>query len=88
MATRSYFRVEEASGTARDELYDLESDPFELDDVAPAHAGVVSALSAALDERLAGQRAHALRIRLKGELETAPADPQLRQQLRALGYVD
>jgi arylsulfatase len=83
-----YFRVEEASGETRDELYDLESDPFELDDVAGAHAHVVAELSAALDERLAGQRAHALRIRPEGELETAPADPQLQQQLRALGYVD
>ncbi len=63
-------------------LHDLERDPGTTHDIAPAHPDVARELEAAID-------AHRDR---EARLALAPApaaiDPQLRERLRALGYLD
>ncbi len=68
----------------RSELYDLERDPKQLDDLLAdpagpdeAHAAVVAELSAAVDAALAGEE----------ESERVVLDPASKSQLHALGYV-
>ncbi len=58
-------------------LFDLNKDPFELVDVAPEHARVVTTLRAELDELLRVQRR---------EVQTEEASDAVKSDLRALGY--
>ena len=63
--------------TGATSLYDLESDPFELDDAAERELQVVQRLSRDLDVMLARQ---------VGELRTEEASVDAQSELRALGY--
>jgi arylsulfatase len=75
-------------GGVRHLLFDLEADPFELTDVSARHPEVVAQLAAGLASELERQRRRGVQLR-KGEAPTTgAADPQLREQLKALGYVD
>jgi arylsulfatase A-like enzyme len=81
-----YFRTDFGAGARRHELYDLEADPFELEDVASRHPDVVARFDRELDAELAQRRA---RGRELGEAADAGrVDPELARQLHQLGYVD
>jgi arylsulfatase len=81
------FRVERGSA-ARHELFDLRADPIEHTDVAARHPDVTNRLAAALAGARETQQRRAFELR-GGETPPATApDPALREQLRALGYVD
>jgi len=68
------------------ELYDLETDPEELVNVAPAHPEVVAELMAKLTGQI--RRDAELRGRLRaGESAEVAPDPELMRELRRLGYV-
>ena len=71
-----------SEGRRERQLHDLEVDPGTTRDIAPAHPDVARELEAAID-------AHRER---EARLALAPApaaiDPQLRERLRALGYLD
>ena len=58
-------------------LYDLEQDPFELEDVAGDHPRVVGQLTDELEEMLRVQRR---------EVRTLEASEEVESELRALGY--
>jgi hypothetical protein len=79
---------------ARFELYDLESDPGERNDLYATRGHEVSALVAKLDgyEEDCRQERERLAQQLAGGKETTgPArvmDPAQREKLRALGYLD
>jgi arylsulfatase A-like enzyme len=64
------------------QLYDLERDPGEHDDLAPRLPERVAAMRAVLAERVARAAAGS------GVASTAAFDPVTRDRLRALGYVD
>ncbi len=83
-----YFRIEHGDGSVRDALYDLESDPFELEDVAVQNPERTAALrrAAEMEIRTLRERGEALR---GGRVpETRPIDPELLDQLEALGYAE
>jgi arylsulfatase A-like enzyme/Flp pilus assembly protein TadD len=63
----------------RPELYDLQSDPGELTNVAAAHAARVDAMRGALSRTLERERA--------ARLTAAPVSADLIEKLGALGYV-
>jgi len=81
-----YFRREALDGVARDSLYDLEADPFELEDVSTSHPDRVSGLRGALERRVRGQLDRGEELRGGRPPETRSLDPELRRQLEALGY--
>jgi len=60
----------------REELYDLQHDPGERSNIAPAHAAAADALRGALDRLLAGSPLHA----------PEAVSPEVRERLRAAGY--
>ncbi len=71
-----------SQGTAP-KLFDLETDPGELEDLASARPGIVERMLALLADRgLAGDVEPAV------EIDDARIDEDLRRRLRALGYVD
>lgn len=81
-----YFRIEEAGGSVREALYDLETDPHELTDVAAAHPEQAASLRELLVGRLREQLARGESLRSGRPAETRPIDPETQQQLEALGY--
>lgn len=83
-----YVRVLDGERLQAEELYDRTTDPFELADRSGTEPDTVAELREALDAALARQRRRGERLRA-GESPVAPvADPALRAQLCALGYVD
>jgi arylsulfatase A-like enzyme len=83
-----YFRVEHKDGTWTEELYDLSRDPHELRDVAQLQAEVLQDLRAALQSRLAEQRARGAELRRGQGSEPRELDPAVLEELKALGYVE
>jgi arylsulfatase len=81
-----YFRIEEPGGSVRDGLYDLEQDPFELEDVAPQHPERVEGFRQLVEERVREQLARGQVLRGGRPIETRALDPALAEQLEALGY--
>jgi arylsulfatase len=81
-----YFRIEESDGRVRDELYDLRADPHELVDVAARHPERADALRALVEARVRELGERGLALRGGRAPETRPLDPQIREQLEALGY--
>ena len=81
-----YFRIEELDGRVHDALYDLETDPFELADVAARHPDRVLALRRLAEAELAAQNARGEALRSGRPPETRPLDPEIAKQLQALGY--
>lgn len=65
------------------ELYDLASDPNELENLAASRQDIVTHFNARIDERLAGHRGDAV-----PELEPGIVDPEHLERLRALGYIE
>jgi hypothetical protein len=63
-------------------LYDLERDPGETEDARARHPEAAAALERSILERRGAERALSLRRR------DAPIDPQTRERLEALGYLD
>jgi arylsulfatase A-like enzyme len=82
-----YFRVHESDGGVRELLFDRAADPHELDEVGASHPKQVAELRAQLERQLAERRARGLALRGGHEPRTEPADPHLREQLCALGYL-
>ncbi len=81
-----YFRIVHRDGQVTEELYDLEADPFELEDVAREHPDVTRRLAEHFDAELATLAARGRELR--GEAaDTRDEDPQILEQLKALGYV-
>lgn len=72
-------------GSKRVMLFDLVSDPGELQDVAAAHPEVVGELQRRLEARTAEARELGERFEASGPLELTPEEIE---RLRALGYVD
>ncbi len=66
-------------------LFDLESDPFELRNVASDHKDVVTALVRRLDSEIARQR-QSEKLHHAGMAAGAAIDPKILEELRALGY--
>lgn len=64
------------------QLYHLERDPDEQEDVALSHPGVVEALVEAIQERIRRERELGVRD------AAGQVDPHIRQQLESLGYVE
>jgi len=83
-----YFRIEDDGTLSGEELYDRASDPFELEDVAARHPQVVAQLRELLALRLDRQRERGAALRGGDPPPVRAVDPELREQLRALGYVD
>ena len=81
------FRLEYRDGRVTEELYDLESDPHELHDVARAQPERVKALSKALIREIELRRERGLALRDGNEPATRAEDPAVLEQLKALGYV-
>jgi arylsulfatase A-like enzyme len=81
-----YFRIEELDGRVHDELYHLESDPFELEDVAARHPERVAALRGLVEARVRDLAERGRALRAGAPPETRPLDPKIREQLEALGY--
>jgi arylsulfatase A-like enzyme len=81
------FEIESREGAPRHLLFDLEQDPFELRNVSERHPGVTQQLANELAATRVAKAQRGLALR-KGETATSPADPRLREQLEALGYVD
>jgi arylsulfatase A-like enzyme len=81
-----YFRIEDPDGPTREALYDLETDPFELDDVAGEQPGVLAEMRERLAAELAARLARGRELRPE-ELPAGPPDPGLLEQLRELGYL-
>lgn len=67
------------------QLFDRANDPYELTDVADAHADVVATLGAEIDRRVAAQQARFTAMQCGG---TAPADDATLKALEELGYVE
>jgi arylsulfatase len=83
-----YVRVLDGEQIREEMLYDRAADPFELADRAAAERDTVAELRTTLDAALAFQRARGERLRAGVPPATTVADPELRAQLCALGYVD
>ena len=82
-----YFSIREAEGEVREELYDLESDPHELDNLAAREAeGVLPGLRGALVAHMQEQESRARLLR-RDAADPEPLDPELIEQLESLGYV-
>jgi arylsulfatase len=81
-----YFRIEDREGGIRDALYHLESDPFELQDVAARHPERTAALRRAVEAQTRALAARGEVLRAGRPAETRPLAPELQQQLEALGY--
>ena len=82
-----FYRVEGEDGGVEQQLYDLAADPFELSDVAAQHPDELKQLAAALQLALDARARRGVELRGGKEPATAPADPEILEQLRALGYV-
>ena len=65
------------------ELYDLVADPRERRDLADADAALRDRLAAVLQRTADAWPPYAV-----AEQETVPADPELIERLRSLGYLD
>jgi arylsulfatase A-like enzyme len=70
--------------TAPLQLFDLEADPGELEDLAGREADRAARLGAELDAAL---EACAARLAQIGKMDVAPLSPEIRAQLEALGYL-
>ncbi len=69
------------------QLYDLEDDPHELNDVATAHAEVVERLTKLLEAEVSRQK-KAAALHQRGGAQAGTPDPKLLEELRALGYTE
>lgn len=69
-------------------LFDLESDPYELKDVATDHPDVVAQLGKLLLEEIDRQERRRELHRRGVHATASDIDPQILEELRALGYVD
>jgi arylsulfatase A-like enzyme len=83
-----YFRNENDGVEPSEELYDLNSDPHELRNVAALYPDVVRTLSEQLAASLAQQKRNREARLDRARPAPRPADPAVVEQLRALGYVD
>jgi arylsulfatase A-like enzyme len=81
-----YFRIEHGDGSVGDALYDLERDPFELDDVAARHPEQTAALRRVVEAETRALRERGEALRGGHPAETRPLDPEIQRQLEALGY--
>ena len=66
------------------ELYDVRADPDELTNLASAHPEVVEGLSSVLEDWYAGGS----QPPDGAELQPEPLNPQEREMLRSLGYIE
>ncbi len=73
------FHRPEASGGAEEELFDLQSDPGEERDVKVEYPGEYSEMSRLLKEWMSKDTRH---------VPVRKIHPQVREQLKALGYID
>ena len=69
------------------ELYDLDRDPFELEDVSVEHPETTRKLSALLEREFSALAERGRALRGGEEPATRPEDPAILEQLKALGYV-
>jgi arylsulfatase A-like enzyme len=74
--------------TAPAELYDLDADPGQHDDIAAENPEVVARLERRLLERLEGDWQAGLALGLQEEPEESLLSEEEREQLRQLGYVE
>lgn len=80
--------VEHKGGPGRSQLFDLEADPFELDDISARETRTTELLTAQLRLTLAAQRRRGASLRGGALPATTPPNPEVLEQLRALGYID
>jgi arylsulfatase len=83
-----FFRIERPEAPVGFLLFDLNADPFELDDVSARHPEVTQQLATALELTVAAQRRKGALLRGAEPQEKPAVDPKLVEQLKALGYVD
>jgi arylsulfatase A-like enzyme len=82
-----FFRLEHTDGRVSEELYDLRADPYELSNLAQIDPERAAAMSQTLTARLAFLKERGLSLRGENEPTTQPADPQIIEELKSLGYV-
>jgi len=88
MGAWKFFRIESSDGKVRSELYDLASDPYELDDLASENPEKVRAMSLALETMLANLENRGKNLRNGREPATRAETPEILEELKALGYVE
>jgi arylsulfatase A-like enzyme len=74
--------------SGREELYDLDRDPNELQDLAPVETAVLSRLGALLDREIATAEQTARELGISDRGERVPLDEEALRELRALGYIE
>jgi arylsulfatase len=82
-----YFQIHTGEAQ-REELYDLSADPFELHDVLDAQPEAAETLRRAMAEHLSAQKRRRAELGGGTQAPRSAADPEIVEQLRALGYVD
>ncbi len=80
--------IERQGSPGQSLLFDLQNDPFELTDVSAREPQRAEQLTAALKLRLDAQRRRGASLRGGAPPATTPPNPEMLEQLRALGYVD
>ncbi len=81
-----YFRTEDAPDG--EELYDLHEDPFELSDVASVRGDVLREMRRLMTAQIEARSRRGRELRGDAATTTGPADPEIVEQLRALGYLE
>ncbi len=81
-----YFRTDGA-GEAGEELYDLHEDPYELRDLSSTQGEVLAGMRRALLDEIGERTRRGGALRDGEDPITLPADPEIVEQLRALGYL-
>jgi len=88
MGAWKFFRIESSDGKVRSELYDLDSDPYELNDLASKNSEKVRAMSLALKKMLANLENRGKKLRSGQEPATRAETPEILEELKSLGYIE
>jgi len=74
-----------SDGGPDEELYDLDTDPYELNDVSEAHPAITAEHRSYLAQELLRQNERGKKLRA-GAAVSKPAAPGIQEELEALGY--
>ncbi len=83
-----YVSVQVSADEFEQELYDLSTDPFELNNLWTESHAQARMLRHVMAEQLIAQKRRAVELREGSTVEPPPVDPVLLRQLRSLGYIE